>query len=213
MKPKILFLIFLFLTTACWSQGLQDDLKVDRLRCEYLENPLGIDEILPRLSWIVTSESRGQKQTAYHIRVASSLEKLLSGKVDVWDSRKVESDETVNIVYEGKPLSSRQLCFWQVRVWDKDSKASKWSTPARWSMGLLNEEDWQSEWISFKDDSLLNATRKKIVLPPARYYRKDFIAEKHVRRATIYATALGIYELSLNGQRVTDQMFTPGWSR
>jgi alpha-L-rhamnosidase len=79
MKPKILFLIFLFLTTACWSQGLQDDLKVDRLRCEYLENPLGIDEILPRLSWIVTSESRGQKQTAYQIRVASSLEKLLSG--------------------------------------------------------------------------------------------------------------------------------------
>lgn len=212
MKPKKIFVIFLLLTTACWSQDLQDGLKVDRLRCEYLENPLGIDEKLPRLSWIVTSESRGQKQTAYQIRVASSLEKLLSGKADLWDSRKVASDETVNVVYEGKPLSSRQLCFWQVRVWDKDSKATKWSTPARWSMGLLNEEDWQSEWISFKDDSPLNATRKKIVLPPARYYRKDFVAEKHVRRATIYATALGVYELSLNGQRVTDQMFTPGWS-
>ena len=212
MKPKKIFVIFLLLTTACWSQGLQDGLKVDRLRCEYLENPLGIDEKLPRLSWIVTSESRGQKQTAYQIRVASSLEKLLSDKADLWASRKVASDETVNVVYEGKPLSARQLCFWQVRVWDKDSKASKWSIPARWSMGLLNEKNWYSEWISFKDDVPLNATRQKVVLPPARYYRKEFKANRSIKRATIYATALGIYELSLNGHEITDQMFTPGWS-
>jgi alpha-L-rhamnosidase len=187
-------------------------LKVDRLRCEYMENPLGIDEREPRLSWIVTSEARGQRQTAYQIRAASSLEKLLSGNADLCDSGKIDSDETVNIVYQGKSLASRQACFWQVRVWDKNAKASTWSSPGRWSMGLLKKEDWLADWISFKDETELTASRQKIVLPPARYYRKEFEAEKSVRRATIYATALGIYELSLNGQRISDQMFTPGWS-
>ncbi|HCO96588.1 MAG TPA: hypothetical protein DIU00_22055 [Phycisphaerales bacterium] len=120
-------------------------MKVSQLRCEYLDNPLGIDEREPRLSWIVTSEARGQRQTAYQIRVASDIDKLLSGKADLWDSGKVASDETVNVVYQGKPLVSRQRCFWQVRVWDKNSNVSKWSSSARWSMGLLNKEDWQSE--------------------------------------------------------------------
>lgn len=187
-------------------------LKVDRLRCEYLENPLGIDEREPRLGWIVTSEARGQRQTAYQIRVASSLEMLLSGNADLWDSGKVSSDETVNIVYDGKPLASRRQCYWQVRVWDKDLAASAWSTPGRWSMGLLDRDHWRSEWISFEDDSPLVASRQKVVLPPARYYRKEFEAGQPIRRATIYATALGIYELSLNGQKISDRMFTPGWS-
>ncbi|MCK5175860.1 MAG: family 78 glycoside hydrolase catalytic domain, partial [Planctomycetes bacterium] len=120
--------------------------------------------------------------------------------------------ETVNIVYNGKRLISRQDCYWQVRVWDKDSTASAWSTPARWSMGLVDKDHWESEWISFKDETPLTASRQKVVLPPARYYRKEFDAGKQIRRATIYATALGIYELSLNGEKISDRMFTPGWS-
>ncbi|HEC01929.1 MAG TPA: alfa-L-rhamnosidase [Phycisphaerales bacterium] len=216
IKLKI-FIISLFFTAVCWSQSWDDNIsnnaiQVSRLRCEYLANPLGIDETEPRLGWIVTSEARGQRQTAYQIRVASRIDKLLSGKADLWDSGKVASSETVNVVYQGEPMVSRQRCFWQVRVWDKNANVSKWSSPARWSMGLLNEEDWQSEWISFKDDSLLNATRKEIVLPPARYYRKPFDSAPAVSRATVYATALGVYELSINGQPVTEQMFTPGWS-
>ncbi len=184
----------------------------ERLRCEYLAEPLGMDEQEPRLSWIVTSDQRGQKQTAYQIRVASSLELLEKGDCDLWDTAKVSSDETLNIVYKGKALSSGQQCFWQVRVWDKDQQPSEWSPPAHWSMGLLESKDWQADWISFKDDSPLTATREKVVLPPARYYRKQFDAAKQVSRATAYATALGIYELNLNGHPVTDSMFTPGWS-
>lgn len=150
MRFRRLFVVSLFFTTVCWSQSGNDNIssdamKVSQLRCEYLDNPLGIDEREPRLSWIVTSEARGQRQTAYQIRVASDIDKLLSGKADLWDSGKVASDETVNVVYQGKPLVSRQRCFWQVRVWDKNSNVSKWSSSARWSMGLLNKEDWQSE--------------------------------------------------------------------
>lgn len=184
-------------------------LIAERLRCEYLENPLGIDATVPRLSWIVTSEERGQKQTARQIRVASSPELLATP--DLWDSGPIKSDETIQIEYAGKPLASRQACYWQVKVWDMNGQPSEWSAPASWSMGLLSKTDWSAEWISFKDESPLEASPEKMVLPPARYYRKDFAAPREVKRATIYATALGIFEFSLNGKPISDQMFAPGW--
>lgn len=207
--------MFRFLIALCLigflSSAAHATLTPERLRCEYLENPLGIDATTPRLSWIVTSEDRGQKQNAYEIRVASSPENLAASKPDLWDSGEVQSDETIQIEYAGEPLSSRQTCYWQVRVWDKDGQPSDWSAPAMWTMGLLSKTEWSADWISFKDESPLEAAPDKMVLPPARYYRKDFAAPKEVKRATIYATALGIFEFSLNGKPISDQMFAPGW--
>ncbi|MGN6641940.1 MAG: family 78 glycoside hydrolase catalytic domain, partial [Verrucomicrobiota bacterium] len=89
------------------------------LQCEYRVNPLGIDEARPRLTWSVESDDRGEKQTAYQILAASSEALLAKNQGDLWDSGKVMSDATVNIVYDGRPLTSRQSCFWKVRVWDK----------------------------------------------------------------------------------------------
>ncbi|HMC90038.1 MAG TPA: hypothetical protein VKI17_10850, partial [Gemmataceae bacterium] len=120
-----------------------------RLRCEYLTNPLGIDEKRPRLSWIVESSQRGQRQTAYQVLVASSDSVLGEGRGDLLDTGKVASDETTGLIYDGGPLKSHQRCYWKVRVWDKDDKPSGWSEPAFWSMGLLDPAEWKAEWIGY----------------------------------------------------------------
>ncbi|HEY4414123.1 MAG TPA: family 78 glycoside hydrolase catalytic domain [Verrucomicrobiae bacterium] len=118
------------------------------LRCEYLSNPLGIGTVEPRLSWILVSQERGEKQTGYQILVASS-EKLLNDDVgDIWDSGKVMSDESSQVAYQGKPLVSRQQCYWKVRAWDQSGKAGAWSSIGQWQMGLLTPADWQAQWIS-----------------------------------------------------------------
>jgi len=181
------------------------------LRCEYTVNPMAIDEVQPRLTWRVESSGRGQKQTAYRILVASSAGLLKSTTGDLWDSGKVSSGETVNIAYNGTPLTSRQQCFWKVCVWDKGGEA-RWSDPASWSMGLLQPEHWKAAYISFRDTTPVWKDTNSLFLPPARQYRKEFTAAKTVKRATIYSTALGIYELYVNGRRVGDARFAPGWT-
>ncbi|HEV2693325.1 MAG TPA: family 78 glycoside hydrolase catalytic domain [Verrucomicrobiae bacterium] len=118
------------------------------LRCEYLVNPPGVDVASPRLGWLVDSDRRGEKQTAYQILVASSAKALNDDHGDLWDSGKVASDETSQIVYGGAPLVSRESCFWKVKVWDRDGNAGEWSPSAQWDMGLLEPGDWKARWIS-----------------------------------------------------------------
>ena len=128
---------------------------VTHLRCEYRENPLGIDATRPRLSWVVEEKAeggnlkpeRGVRQTAYQILVAGSEDLLKKDKSDLWDSGKVASDQSIQVEYAGKSLESGMYCHWKVRVWDKDGKASDWSKPAWWTMGLLKPEDWKAKWI------------------------------------------------------------------
>ena len=121
-------------------------------RCEYAENPLGLDAKQPRLSWVLESNERAQRQSAYQVMVASSEERLKPGQADLWDSGKVASDRSIQVVYEGKPLASRQRCFWKVRVWDQDGKDTE-SAPAFWEMGLLQPADWQAQWIGFSTNA------------------------------------------------------------
>jgi alpha-L-rhamnosidase len=183
-----------------------------QLRTEYLVNPLGLDVAQPRFSWRVESEAHTQHQTGYHVLVASTLDALMPDAADFWDSGPVNGGQTVNVVYEGEALSSHQQCYWSVRVYDRDGKPSPWAPPARFTMGLLNAEDWQADWISFEDPRVFEASPENIVLPPARYFRKDFAADKQVRSAMLHATALGNIDLHLNGERVTEARFIPGWT-
>ena len=124
-----------------------NDAELNSLRCEYHNNPLGIDITEPRLSWVSQSEKRGWKQSAYQILVASSQKALDADRGDLWDSGKVEAQQSIQIPYAGKPLLSHAQCFWKVKVWDQNGAASPWSQTATWSMGLLNETDWQAQWI------------------------------------------------------------------
>ncbi len=130
---------------------------VTYLRCEYKVNPLGIGTVEPRLSWVIESGRRAQVQSAYRILVADSTEALSQDRGNLWDSGKVETDQSNQVVYKGKPLLSRMQCYWKVSVWDKNNHVSNWSEPAFWTVGLLAPGDFKAQWIGF------NAT------PPASY--------------------------------------------
>ena len=125
----------------------QDALEVSELRCEYQKTPLGIDTLKPRLSWVITGKDRGIIQGAYQVLVASSKADLETNKGDMWDSGKVMSDRSAQVVYAGKELVSSGKYYWKVRVWDKTGKAFSYSKSAWWEMGLLNPEDWAGKWI------------------------------------------------------------------
>ncbi|HTE16882.1 MAG TPA: family 78 glycoside hydrolase catalytic domain [Armatimonadota bacterium] len=187
------------------------DLHPIHLRCEYLTDPTAIDETAPRLSWKLESAARGQRQSAYRLLVATTRERLAREEGDLWDTGKTSGDET-SVVYLGKPLASRVQCFWKIRSWDREAKPSAWSETASWGMGLLRPGDWQGQWISYRDTAPLHKSRESLYLPPPRLYRDEFPIRKPVRRAVVYASALGCYDLHLNGKRVSDAWFTPGWS-
>jgi alpha-L-rhamnosidase len=133
---------------------------VGELRCESREDPLGIDVVSPRLSWTISSQRRGEHQSAYRVLVASSPDALARDVGDLWDSGRVASPQSYGIEYAGKPLASRTRCLWKARVWDRDEKATAWSAPARWSMGLLNREDWQADWIGY--DAAYQTSEEKL---------------------------------------------------
>lgn len=139
------------------------------LHCEYRENPSGVDTLKPRLSWKIKSERRGEIQSAYQILVASTPEKLALDQGDLWESGKVLSGQQNQIEYGGKPLASRQQCFWKVRIWDQSDKPGEWSQSAKWSMGQLTPEDWQAEWIS--DPVLADPANRPFT--PIRCYRSE----------------------------------------
>jgi alpha-L-rhamnosidase len=171
------------------------------LRCEYLLNPLSIDAREPRLSWQLESIGRGVSQTAYQIVVSSTPTNLAANKGDLWDTGRVASNQTIQIEYKGKPLQSRQQCFWKVRIWDQTGKQSSWSKPAQWTMGLLEPGDWSAKWIGDKLPSVENVS--------ATMLRREFNLAGRPMRAVVYASALGVYELYINGRRVGDQLLAP----
>lgn len=187
-------------------------LKPVELRCEYLVNPIGIDVVQPRLSWVLTvkqpswperifasrDETHGRKQTAYRVLVASSIAKLAANQGDLWDSGEVASDETSQIVYAGVALTSRRQCFWKVEVRDERQQKSEWSKVATWEMGLLQPQDWQGSWIGINMPTPTNAFSAN----PAPFLRRDFQLRPGVKRARIYASGAGSFELHLNGQKV-----------
>lgn len=220
MKNKILCILCLVLATS----QLQAGIKPVRLTCEYLQNPQVIDVLNPRLSWINVpgNNERGQLQTAWEIRVSESREKLLSGDTGLWNSGKIISNESVNVKYNGITLTSRQDCWWQVRVWDRKGKVSDWSEPAFWSMGILKPEEWKASWIGapWQNESALpkpqapksrsgrTLTSAKLP-PPAPMLRKSFTLNKEIASARAYVTGLGYFELYANGKKISDDVLIP----
>jgi alpha-L-rhamnosidase len=174
-------------------------LPLHGLRCEYQVNPLGIDVLHPRLSWALVSDRRGVMQSAYQIQVRDSNGHL-------WDSSKVENDQSIHVPYGGPALRSGQRYTWQVRVWDDSDQPSAWSEPALWEMGLLWASDWQASWIEpgWDEDSTTSQ--------PCPYLRTTFHLDGSIDSARVYVTTHGLYELSLNGSRVGDAFFTPGYT-
>ncbi|MCD6597832.1 MAG: family 78 glycoside hydrolase catalytic domain [Bacteroidales bacterium] len=200
LKFGIIALFFSMLFTSAFAKN-----EVVKLVCEYKINPIGIDIVKPRLSWQLISNGKDVMQSAYELRVSNSLAKLNSNKL-IWSTGKVNSSQSVNIEYGGSALKSMQRVYWQVRVWDNKNKVSRWSEPAYWEMGILEAELWTASWITMKDEKNADGSW------PAQYYRNEFSTTKKISSARIYVSSLGLYQLFLNGEKVGDEYFTPGWT-
>ena len=187
------------ITALAFAAALQQALGVTGLRVEHLTNPLGIDVARPRLSWRITSAERNTVQAAYQLQVTRN-ERL------IWDTGRTSGDSSVFVVYAGPDLESRRRYAWRVRVWDAKGRVSPWSAPGWWEVGLLQPSDWAAAWIGTAPSPTDS------VGGPSPLLRRAFRVSGVVTRARLYATSLGLYEVYLNGARVGDQLFTPGWT-
>ncbi|MFC2136976.1 family 78 glycoside hydrolase catalytic domain [Bacteroidota bacterium] len=181
-------------------------LKITNLKTEYKTNPIGISNPNPRLSWEIISDLSNCKQTAYQIQVAFSEESLKNNKNIFWDSGKVNSDQSIHLEYEGPSLKTGQRVYWHVKVWDNKDNESDWSSTIFWEMGILNISEWVASWI--EPDMNENVS----VSTPCPYLRKEFELTKNIITARVYVSSLGLYQLNLNGKKVGDELFTPGWT-
>jgi alpha-L-rhamnosidase len=218
MRKLVIFSWLYFLSIPLFAQNI----KVAQLDCEYRNNPIGIDVLSPSLSWKLQSSKHNVMQKAYQILVSSSLNNLNKNIGDVWDSKKVNSGQSLQIKYKGIKLLSARTYYWKVRVWDNYGNKSAWSTFALWQMGLLSVEDWKAaRWIAYEKlaDSNINSLptdgkkdkcNGNNILP---MFRKGFKVVKTVKKATAFISGLGHFEMSLNGSKVGDDFLAPGWTK
>ncbi len=200
------YIILATVLTIISLKGAFAQVLLQNLRCELLQDPVGIDALKPGLSWEVISDQREVKQTAYHILVASSIDKLTEKDADVWNSGLINSSSSVYNQYAGLTLKSKNKYFWKVKVWTTKG-GSEWSKPASWSMGLLNYKDWEGRWIGF--DRYFPWDSQSEGRLSARYFRKEFTTEKTVASATAYIMGMGLYELYIDGKKIGDQVLAP----
>jgi alpha-L-rhamnosidase len=166
---------------------------------ENLPDPIGIGSRQPRFSWQLSAPDRNVLQTAYEIQVSNAAD----GGSPVWNSGKVQSDESLFIAYRGPAVQAGHKYFWRVRVWDNKGRGGTWSKAASWQMGLLATADWKAQWIKVSQEDPSQ---------PSPLFRTTFMARSGIVSATVYITSHGLYEARLNGQRVGDAQLTPGWT-
>ena len=171
-----------------------------RLSCEYETNPLGIQRRHPLLGWQIRSEEVNGYQTAYQIVAASTMERLETGDYDLWNSGRVEERRNRGISYAGAELHSAQRVFWKVRIWNQCEEVSEYSQTAWFEMGLLQQEDWKGNWMSFLGGLIGNG----ILM---RYYFET--SGKTVLRARAYVCCAGYYEFHMNGGKVGTKILDP----
>ncbi|MCY9668873.1 glycoside hydrolase family 78 protein [Paenibacillus alginolyticus] len=176
--------------------------KIKDLRCEYQVNPIGLEQKTPRISWRLQSSERAAMQSAYRIEVAEDADFQRS----VWDTGKVDSDQSVHVELKGLQTASRKRYHYRVQAWNQHGLSSGWSDQAIFETGFIDSSEWSAEWIS-APAAALPAGADQVPM-----FRRDFLIDGEVSAARVYASALGIYELELNGKRVGDHYFAPGWT-
>lgn len=196
----IAMVLVMLLFIACTGKEMQ----ITHMRCDYMENPLAVENREPLLQWQLLSNMTGKSQSAYRIIVASDISSLKKDQGDYWDSGKMLSSESI-VKYQGKTLSSRTPLYWKVMIWDEEGNPTDWSDAASWTMGLLDSADWQAKWIGQRVDTTPDST----TITSAPYFRKDFVVAKPIKKAMAYVCGLGFYEMYLNGKKIGDQVLAP----
>ncbi|WP_379773949.1 glycoside hydrolase family 78 protein [Flavobacterium sp. GCM10022190] len=220
LKSILFFLLVAFTTKA--------QVTVQHLICNNATNPLAIDKTA-NFSWQLSSKTYNVSQQAYQILVASSEEKLKKNIGDVWDSGKINSDASQNVVYQGKALKIETKYFWKVRVWLNENKASKWSATAyfrtqpsdlnpTWIGAITKADSHLPEGRNYHTATFKKEKRQAIVdatdslARRSIQLRKAFIISKKIKEAVVYVSGLGHYELTLNGKKVGNSVFAPLWT-
>ena len=198
LQKLLLFLFCFFIYNSINAQQIE----ITKILCENRIDPIGIDVNAPRLSWVLASNKRNSSQSAYRIQVYNSASINKSNLI--WDSDKVNSNQSVHITYEGPGLMSSKKYYWKVRVWDQNGSSSKWSTVNMWQMGLLHSSDFKADWIEVNSDTTIDRS--------SPLFRSEFKVSKKVESATATITSHGLYLAYINGQKIGDSYFTPGWT-
>ena len=207
LSKNLLLIVSVFFACMVHAQSI----KFDKLTCEYQLNPIGIDVHKPRFSWTMTSPLKNQQQSAYEVLVSSNEKELNRGKGELWSSGKVNSNQSIQIEYAGKPLESFTKYYWKVRVYDQQNKSSKWSAVNSFETGLYDSKDWKGAWIG--DGSTLPSKEEDYYQEdPNPLFRTSFQAKGKVRSARLYISGLGYYEAFINGEKVGDHVLEPGWT-
>ncbi len=198
-KHMIVLLLVMSLGVVLLSCGrTPEGVQVSQQRVEYRESPLGIDVQNPRFSWILISNERRVRQSAFQILVGTTEEQLNQEAGDMWDSGKVTSRRSFNIEYDGKSLVSSRRYYWKVRVWDQDGNPSPWSEVAEFQTGLLHQDDWAGQWIGAADPGISSPL-----------LRKEFAVDREVKSASLFISGMGYFKLYLNGKAVTRPGINP----
>ena len=203
MKMRFInFFLLILVMVSCESSKTIAPPEVINLRTEYVQNPIGMDVSAPRLSWQMKKEGRGARQTAYRVLAATNKEQLDANSPDLWDSGKIDSDQSNQVIYGGKPLTPGMQVSWKVQIWDEEKNQSAWSTISKWEMGLLTAQQWQAKWIG----SPITTGELKYASPE---FRKEFSISKKIKQARAYVSGLGYYELVINGNKIGDHVLSP----
>ncbi|MCK5821094.1 MAG: family 78 glycoside hydrolase catalytic domain [Bacteroidales bacterium] len=191
--------------TSCQHSG---EFYAENLRCEYLTEPLAVDNAQPRLSWEIISQTPDFKQFAYEIIVGADESAVMKGSGNAWESGMVKSSETNQIIYNGLDLKPNTSYYWKVRLWSNKNEPGLWSDSEMFHTGL-NSQTWRANWIGMPKNQ---ADKNDYSIPPSPMMRKVFMLEKPVQKAIFFASAKGVYEVWMNGEKIGNQVLAPGWT-
>ncbi|TCC88626.1 hypothetical protein EZ428_18480 [Pedobacter frigiditerrae] len=199
-----------------------EEWKISKVTIDYVEAPINVMNRHPNITWVIVSKLNDQRQTHYRVQISTKKELLTKNSPDVWSSGKIKSAQSTNIYPEGNILKSNTDYWVKVTSWNQDGRESTFNT--QFSTAYFEPKVWQAMWIGYRSEAPYNAetatSEEKTAFKPdsiianrSQYLRKEIDLKKNVRRARVFVTGLGFYELNINGEKIGDHVLAPAKTR